>query len=135
MGKKSKKQSGGAKDKTSSNASSVVSGGKDMAGDSMGGGGILASGKKQKCFRCLASLKEPSKAHACPGCSLLYCWRCERKFFAECPKRHALHRSNAPLQGVHQQQDCEESDFTEGHSSIQRQGEGYCFEGVLGDLS
>ena len=84
MGKKSRK-SGGAKAKAASNASSAVNGGKDTVGDSGCGGGILASGKKQKCFRCLASLKEPSKAHACPGCSLLYCWRCERKFFAECP--------------------------------------------------
>ena len=83
------KQSGGAKAKGDANASPVFRGGKDTVSDSGGGGGILTSSgggsKKQRCVGCLASLRDLAKAHQCPGCSLLYCWRCEKKTFEECP--------------------------------------------------
>ena len=91
MGKKSKKNAGGgAKTKSKSVTSAVRS--SDDAGEVLNrdgtGGGILtstSSGKKQKCIRCLASLKDLAKAHQCPGCSLLFCWRCEKKNFGGCP--------------------------------------------------
>ena len=40
---------------------------------------------KQRCVKCASLIKDTSKAHACPGCSVIYCWRCERKAFEECP--------------------------------------------------
>ena len=49
------------------------------------GGGGGSSGKKPKCVRCLSTLKDLAKAHGCSGCSQLFCWRCERKTFWECP--------------------------------------------------
>ena len=33
----------------------------------------------------MCNLKDLAKAHACPGCTQLFCWRCERKMFKECP--------------------------------------------------
>ena len=52
-------------------------------------GGVLAIGgnvgsKKLKCIRCCCALKDLAKAHQCPGCAQLYCWRCEKKKFREC---------------------------------------------------
>ena len=54
-----------------------------------GNGGVLAIGgttgsKKLKCVRCCSALKDLTKAHQCPGCAQLYCWRCEKKMFREC---------------------------------------------------
>ena len=51
--------------------------------------GVLAIGwnvgsKKMKCVRCCSALKDLAKAHQCPGCAQLYCWRCEKKAFREC---------------------------------------------------
>ena len=51
--------------------------------------GVLAIGgtagsKKLKCVRCCCALKDLAKAHQCPGCAQLYCWRCEKKAFREC---------------------------------------------------
>ena len=90
MGKKSKKNAaGGAKAK---GATSVVRS-RDDAGATKNrdetGGGILtstggSSNKKQRCVLCCALLKDLAKARACPGCSLLFCWRCERKDFNKC---------------------------------------------------
>lgn len=93
MGKKSKKNPGGAKAKAKAGASSTVRDSDDAGATTDckgGGGGNLTSGggssrKKQRCVLCCALLKDLSKAHACPGCSLLYCWRCERKAFSACP--------------------------------------------------
>jgi len=44
----------------------------------------LYSSKKLRCICCLANLKDQAKAHPCPGCSDVFCWRCERKDFIEC---------------------------------------------------
>ena len=44
-----------------------------------------AGSKKMKCVRCCCALKDLAKAHQCPGCAQLYCWRCEKKKFRECP--------------------------------------------------
>mmetsp|Transcript_3881 Transcript_3881/g.7611 ORF Transcript_3881/g.7611 Transcript_3881/m.7611 type:complete len:369 (+) Transcript_3881:248-1354(+) len=47
--------------------------------------GMTSSSAIQKCANCLSSIKDvPSKGRQCPGCSVLYCWRCERKYFAAC---------------------------------------------------
>ena len=52
-----------------------------------------AGAKKQRCIRCSCILKDLAKAHACPGChqlnGMLYCWRCEKKYFVECPNGSA----------------------------------------------
>ena len=91
MGKKSKaKQSGNARAKgTASTPSSAAT---DSGVDRGGAVGISSSNaatatgnKKQKCVRCFGNIKDLAKAHQCPGCSLLYCWRCEKKAFGECP--------------------------------------------------
>ena len=43
-------------------------------------------GSGRKCTRCLATVKtEAGKGKYCPGCSELYCWRCEKKSFSACP--------------------------------------------------
>lgn len=59
-----------------------------------GGGG--SSKKAQKCTHCLATIKDMSKGQHCPGCSSLFCWRCERKYFQVCPNEtdcvHPLRR-------------------------------------------
>ena len=84
MGKKSKskQRSGAAKAKAVAAPQDVTA---PVAGDIVGG--ILASSgsKKLKCSRCYGSIKDFAKAHQCPGCSVLFCWRCERKSFEECP--------------------------------------------------
>ena len=89
MGKKSKKNAGGGS-KGKGSVSTETNGGATTYCDGTGGCGILTSGggtssKKNRCVLCCALLKDLAKAHACPGCSLLYCWRCERKSFASCP--------------------------------------------------
>ena len=87
MGKKSKKQqTGGTKAKAKASATSSASGGA-AAGVSTscdGNSGILTSSKKNRCVLCCSLLKDLAKAHACPGCSLLFCWRCEKKNFDGC---------------------------------------------------
>ena len=73
MGKKSKARASkpaGAAQAGASATTTVISGGNN---------------KKQRCFSCLALLKDLAKAHQCPGCSDLYCWRCEKKSFEDCP--------------------------------------------------
>ena len=82
MGKKSKKQNAAATAEAKSvtvGAVSVASGGDAVRGKS---GSIP---KKVRCVSCLALIKDPAKGHACPGCSMLYCWRCEKKSFIRCP--------------------------------------------------
>ena len=82
MGKKAKqkKQSGSAAKARAGavGAGSLASGSADVGGN----GGIP---KKVRCVCCLALIKDTAKSHACPGCSELYCWRCEKKQFFECP--------------------------------------------------
>ena len=92
MGKKSKKNAaGGAKQ---AKAATSAASRRDETGATAGetGGGILTSstggGKKQRCVLCCALLKDLAKAHQCPGCSVLYCWRCERKFHKQVPSCH-----------------------------------------------
>ena len=88
MGKKSKKTAGRAKAKAggSSAASAATSSAAsaDSAVLAIGGKSNAAGSKRLKCVRCSASLKDPAKAHQCPGCAQLYCWRCEQKRFREC---------------------------------------------------
>ena len=75
MGKKSKAKASNSADKRDALA---------LAGAPAPAGGIS---KKQRCISCLALLKDLAKAHQCPGCSLLYCWRCEKKNFGICLNR------------------------------------------------
>ena len=50
-----------------------------------GSGGSVGTGsKKLKCIHCLCNIKQ-GKGTSCPGCSLIFCWRCEKKYFEECP--------------------------------------------------
>ena len=51
-----------------------------------------SASSKQRCAGCCALLKELAKAHQCPGCSQLFCWRCEKKYFEECPNGAACVR-------------------------------------------
>ena len=88
MGKKSKKQGGGSEAK--STAAGRTTAHQDAVAAAVGdyGGGIRTSSggsKKLKCVRCFCNLKDLAKAHQCPGCSNLFCWRCEKKYFEECP--------------------------------------------------
>jgi len=110
MGKKSKKSAGraGAGPGTPAGASAAASAvvtppaaassstgtsGAGFESSPNGGGGAIvtvaggggSSGKKPKCVRCFSTLKDLAKAHGCPGCSRLFCWRCERKMFLLCP--------------------------------------------------
>ena len=73
MGKKSKAKASKSAEKPSALAT---------AGTPVSNG---TSNKKERCVGCLALLKNLAKAHACPGCPWLYCWRCEKKRFEECP--------------------------------------------------
>ena len=92
MGKKSKKNIGGG---TKLRAKAAIAGPyaapqdetAAMAAEEIGSGTLISTGKKLKlnCVRCFCNLKDLAKAHQCPGCSLLYCWRCERKCFDGCP--------------------------------------------------
>lgn len=77
MGKKSK----AAKAKAKAGAGD---GGGGTGGGGGGGAMVTSSKKAQKCVRCFGTVKA-DKGTACPGCSLLYCWRCEKKAFGECP--------------------------------------------------
>ena len=92
MGKKSKakaKAGGGSSTKALPSPSSSSSGRSPSAGTSIGGNVEAAAGKgkqKLKCIRCLANIKDADKARACPGCSDIYCWRCEKKDFGECSR-------------------------------------------------
>ena len=86
MGKKSKKQGGGAKSKNAAAGSSTAAqDGTAAVTTGHNSGSILTGGKKRKCFRCFGNIKDLAKARACPGCSDLFCWRCEKKAFKECP--------------------------------------------------
>ena len=94
MGKKSKakaKAGGGGSTKASPSSSSSSTAVVPAAGASIGGNaGVAAVGGKQnklKCIRCLANIKDADKARACPGCSDIYCWRCEKKAFDDCRYR------------------------------------------------
>ena len=84
MGKKSKKQqSGGAKAKNAAaGPSSLTEASPEVIGSSVQ---TRTGSRKLKCVRCLGNLKDLAKAHQCPGCSDLYCWRCEKKQFEQCP--------------------------------------------------
>ena len=91
MGKKSKKK---AAAKAESGAASGA-GGEPSDTASAGGGDAVAGlnpaaitrnkKKKTRCMSCRCLVKDTSKAHACPGCSIVYCWRCERREFQACP--------------------------------------------------
>ena len=99
MGKKSKKNAANP-NASVSNASGGVGGG-GIQGET---GLVATSGsKKLKCVRCFCNLKDLAKAHQCPGCSLLYCWRCEKKAFLECPNGKLclspMRRCNACIEG------------------------------------
>ena len=82
MGKKSKKNGGGAKAKNAAAGSSTMIA---AAAGGIGGSVQTSGGKKLKCVRCFGNIKDVAKAHQCPGCSDLFCWRCEKKAFKECP--------------------------------------------------
>ena len=64
--------------------------------------------KKQRCVICLTLLKDLTKAHECHGCHQLsgglFCWRCERKYFKECPNgsacAHPLKRCHGCSSGI-----------------------------------
>ena len=100
MGKKSKRSAGRAKAGSGTPAVASASAaaappaagstatGMSSAGIPNGGGIVVAgggsSGKKPKCNRCLSTLRDLAKARSCPGCSQLYCWRCEKQFWY-CP--------------------------------------------------
>ena len=77
MGKKSKKKTSDAKPNAEAASAAMPSGASETVG--------VGAGSKNKCVRCFCNLKDTSKAHICPGCTLLYCWRCEKKCFAKCP--------------------------------------------------
>lgn len=70
--------------KSRSKTTKSAAGRSDETGGTGNGAGAVSVGK-QRCVNCCSTLKDTSKAHACPGCSELYCWRCERKLFEECP--------------------------------------------------
>lgn len=76
MGKKSKKNA--------AKAPGGVGGGSIRSETGMASAATSGS-KRLKCVRCLCNIKDTAKAHACPGCAQLYCWRCEKKTFKECP--------------------------------------------------
>ena len=78
MGKKSK----AAKAKAKAGAGDGSSGPKEGGGTGGGtsGDAMVTSNKRQNCVRCFGTVKA-DKGSACPGCSLLYCWRCEKKYF------------------------------------------------------
>ena len=78
MGKKSRKNAAAA------NAKSGVSGAVAPA-TTCGAGGSGGIPKKARCVSCLALVKDLSKGHPCPGCWMLYCWRCAKKNFIPCP--------------------------------------------------
>ena len=88
MGKKSKasKAKAKAKGKTAPAPSAnghVPNGGN--AGIVSDASGAMVTGKKaNKCVRCFGTVKA-EKGISCPGCSQLYCWRCEKKAFGTCP--------------------------------------------------
>ena len=84
MGKKSRaaKAKGNTGD---ANASASSGAGVGAASGGTGHGAAMVTSKKaQKCVRCFGSVKA-DKGISCPGCSQLYCWRCEKKAFDACP--------------------------------------------------
>lgn len=87
MGKKSKAKQGAAAAKARAKGAGLAAASVAAVTGAANGGAVGI--KKLKCVRCLALLKDLTKAHACPGCSLLYCWRCEKKAFGECPNGEA----------------------------------------------
>ena len=50
---------------------------------------VPVNGKKQRCVGCSSLLKDIAKVKQCPGCSDLYCIRCEKKEFLQCPNADA----------------------------------------------
>ena len=82
MGKKSKASRAKAKAGAGDGSSGPKGGG--GSGGGAAGGAMVTSNKKQNCVRCFGTVKA-DKGTACPGCSLLYCWRCEKKSFTACP--------------------------------------------------
>ena len=78
MGKKSR----ASKAKAGSGPKGGGGGGGGTAGAA--GGSLVTSKKAQKCVQCWTTVKS-DKGISCPGCSQLFCWRCEKKVFAECP--------------------------------------------------
>ena len=87
MGKKSKGSKAKAKSNANAGGSSTILRGGGIAGAA--GGAIVPSKKAQKCVRCFGTVKA-EKGTRCPGCSQLYCWRCERKAFGTCPNGDAF---------------------------------------------
>ena len=83
MGKKSKAAKAKAKTGVAPGAPSALGTG---GGNSVGAGAMVisTSSKRQNCVRCFGTVR-PDKGSACPGCAQLYCWRCEKKAFEECP--------------------------------------------------
>ena len=85
MGKKSKKQSSAAKQaKATTPMASASLNSSDPMGCGSAGDILTKNNAKQRCIECWALLKE-GKGTSCPGCSLIFCWRCEKKYFEECP--------------------------------------------------
>ena len=88
MGKKSKAKKkagtggGGTSEVTPSSSLSSAA----VAPPASGVVGAGSGKQKLKCIRCLANIKDAGKAHACPGCDDIYCWRCEKKDFGECSR-------------------------------------------------
>ena len=82
MGKKSKAAKAKGKAGTA-NAPASSGAGIDAVGGAPGGS-KMTSKKAQKCVRCFGTVKT-DKGISCPGCSQLYCWRCEKKAFDFCP--------------------------------------------------
>lgn len=78
MGKKSK----GSKEGAGGGSTGLGGSGGSTAGAARGA--AATSKKAQKCVQCWATVKS-DKGISCPGCSQLYCWRCEKKAFEACP--------------------------------------------------
>ena len=85
MGKKSKAARAKAK------AGAAASSGAPSGGGTSGGAMVISSGKKkQNCVRCFGTVRA-DKGSVCPECSLVYCWRCEKKAFEGCPSSDCVH--------------------------------------------
>ena len=79
MGKKSKKNAGKSKGQLATAA--VAEATASVESTAL----VSANTKKQRCVSCCSLLKDIGNIRPCPGCSDLYCWRCERKSFLACP--------------------------------------------------
>ena len=112
MGKKSKKNAAKTEAGPPSSLANAEEAGAEVAARSGSANGILTSGsgssKKQRCITCRVLLKDLTKAHECHGCHQLtgglFCWRCERKYFVECPNgsacAHPVKRCHGCSHGV-----------------------------------